>query len=230
MNILFVEHHSVERSGLADQIRALDYQVTACDTASAALAFYQQMFYPLILFHPELPDLEFGKFCRQIRTLKQGEYSMIVILADQAHPENIQAAIAAGADDYLTQPVKQELLQAQLTIIERQLKLKQALDALKLSQTYAGSIIESSLDMIIAVDYERRIVEFNKAAQENFGYRLEEVLGKHINMLYADETESITTSRTTIEQGRYVREIFNKRKNGEIFPCLLSASILRDAQ
>ena len=36
---------------------------------------------------------------------------------------------------------------------------------LELSQVFARSIIDSSLDMIIVIDERRRILEFNPAAQ-----------------------------------------------------------------
>ena len=107
---------------------------------------------------------------------------------------------------------------------------KQAEDALKASQDYARNIIDSSFDMIVAVDKDRRIVEFNKAAQEAFGYEPDEVLGKHIDILYADARQGLKINRTALEQGQRMDEILNKRKNGEVFPCFLSASVLRDAK
>jgi PAS domain S-box-containing protein len=102
--------------------------------------------------------------------------------------------------------------------------------ALRASQEYARSVIDSSLDMIITVTMDRRIVEFNRAAQATFGYDQESVVGKPVDMLYANQQEAITIHETTVAKGQCVQEIFNRRKNGEIFPALLSASVLRDAQ
>ncbi len=103
-------------------------------------------------------------------------------------------------------------------------------ERLKAAQEYAQSIINSSLDMIIAVDKNRNIIEFNKAAEETFGYNIKELLGKHVSILYADQEESNKVHKTTMEQSRYVQEIMNKRKNGEIFQSLLSSSVLRNAK
>lgn len=61
--------------------------------------------------------------------------------------------------------------------------------ALKVSQEYAQNIIDCSLDMIITVDMERRIVEFNQAAEKTFGYYRAEVIGQHVDLLYADPLE-----------------------------------------
>jgi len=107
---------------------------------------------------------------------------------------------------------------------------KRAEEALRASEEYARSVIENSLDTIITVDMERRIVEFNKAAQETFGYRAEEILGKHVDALYLDPQEGIDVHRTTVEQGQCLREVSALRKNSEVFPSLISASALRNAR
>ncbi len=107
---------------------------------------------------------------------------------------------------------------------------RRAQEALKTSQDYARSIIESSLDMVIAVDLDRNIIEFNKAAEETFGYKKEEVLGKHINILYADAAAGTSVNQTVDVNGRGVYEVLDKRKNGEIFPCLISSAILQNAR
>ncbi len=116
-----------------------------------------------------------------------------------------------------------------LTMIEDITERKQAEEALKTSQEYVRNLIDSSLDMIIAVDMERHIVEFNQAAEETFGYHREEVLGKHVDMLYANPQEGLMVHQITIQKGQCVREILDKRKNGQVFPCLLSASSLHNA-
>jgi PAS domain S-box-containing protein len=107
---------------------------------------------------------------------------------------------------------------------------RRAQEALKTSQDYAQSIIESSLDMVIAVNLDRNIIEFNRAAEETFGYKKEEVLGKHINILYADVAVGTTVNQTVDVNGRGIYEVWDKRKNGEIFPCLISSAILQNAR
>ena len=45
----------------------------------------------------------------------------------------------------------------------------------------AMNLVESSPDMIIAVDNDRKIIEFNAAAELIFGYQRKEIIGEHIN-------------------------------------------------
>ena len=99
---------------------------------------------------------------------------------------------------------------------------------LKRVQEYSRNLIESSLDMIISVDERHKIVNFNLAAQKIFGYSEEEILGKHIKILYANPSEELEVHKKIVRKGRFSGEILNKHKNGEIFPSFISASVLRD--
>ncbi len=106
---------------------------------------------------------------------------------------------------------------------------KQTQEALVESREYLENLVESSLDMIIATDVTRRIVQINHAAQTTLGYTREELLNSHVDMLYADPAESHSVHTTIEENGQFIGEITNRRKSGKTFPVLLSASILRDA-
>lgn len=98
------------------------------------------------------------------------------------------------------------------------------------AQDYAEILIDSSLDMIIGVDAQRRIMTFNPAAERTFGYRREEVLGKSVDLLYADPAEGAQIHSQTFSGGGFTGEIRNRRKSGEIFYSYLSASVMRDSQ
>jgi PAS domain S-box-containing protein len=101
-------------------------------------------------------------------------------------------------------------------------------EALTLSQAWARNIIDSSLDMVIVFDKARHIIEFNRAAQDAFGYGPGEVLGQSMDMLYLDRQVGEHLYATAMQHGRYVHEVSNRRKDGTQFASLLSASVLRD--
>ena len=115
-------------------------------------------------------------------------------------------------------------LQLQREIIERNKAEKDLLQA----QKYARSIIDSSLDMIVATDIDYNINEFNAAAESTFGYTKEEVLGKSISVLFSDEGEMAKVLKKINEQGSLANEIINKKKDGTFFISFLSASVLRN--
>lgn len=102
-------------------------------------------------------------------------------------------------------------------------------DAKRASQEFARNIIDSSIDMIIAVNWERKVIEFNRAAREAFGYSESEVLGQDMDKLYADPAEGRKIYEEVRQKARVRREIRCVRKNGEIFPVIMSSSELHDA-
>jgi len=107
---------------------------------------------------------------------------------------------------------------------------KQMEETLRASEQYAHNIINSSLDMIIATDHERLIVEFNRAATKVFGYDREEVIGKNVDMLYAVLDEGTLVSQIMLKEGVYAGEVTNKRKNGDQFTSYVSAAPLKDRE
>ncbi len=106
---------------------------------------------------------------------------------------------------------------------------KEAEHALRSSQEFLRNLVDSSLDMIIATDKDRHITEFNKAAEKCFGYRRDEVVGKPIDILYANPKDGSQISQSVIEKNGVVREVVNRRKSGDFFPCLLSAALILDS-
>ncbi|TAJ09264.1 MAG: PAS domain S-box protein [Nitrospirae bacterium] len=127
-------------------------------------------------------------------------------------------------------PEQSEALRLLSGQVVRKLEMRRLVAALQTSRAFAGNLIASSMDMIVAADKHRRIIEFNPAAEAAFGYRREEVLGQSVNILYADVGEGATVNAAVVGQERHMQEILNKRRSGELFPCLLSASVVRNPE
>ena len=98
------------------------------------------------------------------------------------------------------------------------------------SQRFARSLVDSSLDAIIAVDKESFITEFNPAASVRFGYEPSEVVGKHARMLYATEAEHARVKRELDEHGAFTGEVRNVDREGKGFISFLTSSRLYDEQ
>ena len=124
--------------------------------------------------------------------------------------------------------LNQKINQANLEVEKTNTELREKNVEIKEAQMRLHRIVESSLDMIIAVDADRKIAEFNMSAQQIFGYSIEEVFGKHIDMLYFDPGEGIKIDKSLKETGQFVGETVNKRKNGDVFTSFISASVLLD--
>src|SRR5262245_23852286 len=176
------------------------------------------------------PATESGpEFLRRLRA--QGLHTPVILLTDAGGYDLDLRAMQAGAADCLS---RSELSP---TLLERVVRyaIVRARDqaALRASESQARhmgetaqGLIESSLDIIVSVDLQRRVVEFNRAAEQAFGYARDEIVGQPVDRLYADAADGQRVYETIRETGRFEGEIVNRRKNEETFPATLSATWL----
>ncbi|GIX49666.1 MAG: hypothetical protein KatS3mg131_3877 [Candidatus Tectimicrobiota bacterium] len=119
---------------------------------------------------------------------------------------------------------------AMLLVLRDVTAYRRTLEALQAAKEYTENLIHSSLDIIVSVDRQRRITEFNRAAEQAFGYGKAEVLGKPVDLLYADAATAARIGEELARGGRFCGEVRNRRKDGSTFVSYLSASLLRDRQ
>ena len=117
-----------------------------------------------------------------------------------------------------------------IIILHDETERRQAENDLRSAREYAQNIIDSSLDMIITVGVDRKIVAFNRAAEAAFGYRREEIVGKPVSLLYADAEEEQRMMTTARENDSFIGEITNVDKNGNTFPSLVSVAFMKDKE
>ncbi|HYE95002.1 MAG TPA: PAS domain S-box protein [Rubricoccaceae bacterium] len=112
---------------------------------------------------------------------------------------------------------------------------KQAEAALREKDALKRGIVDSALDCIISIDSEGCILEFNPAAERTFGYRAEEVLGRHMADLIVPphlreaHTAGLARYRETGEGhvlGQRI-EVPAVRADGAEFPAELAIDVVR---
>jgi diguanylate cyclase (GGDEF)-like protein/PAS domain S-box-containing protein len=94
----------------------------------------------------------------------------------------------------------------------------------------AARVLEQSTDGIILTDADNHIVMVNAAFTEITGYQSDEVLGRDPRMLASGQHDQLFFAqmwKLLGEQGRWSGEIWNRRKNGEVYPQWLNLTALR---
>lgn len=105
---------------------------------------------------------------------------------------------------------------------------KAAEDQLRL----AANVFTHAREGIVITDAVGTIVNINKAFTQITGYQREEVIGKSTQILKSNCHEDdfyIAMLRSLVDQGYWIGEIWNRRKNGELYPEMLTISAVRDA-
>jgi diguanylate cyclase (GGDEF)-like protein/PAS domain S-box-containing protein len=95
----------------------------------------------------------------------------------------------------------------------------------------AAQVFENGLQAVIITDAQARIVRVNGEFTQLTGYTAEEAIGQTPAILKSgrhDATFYKAMWRALLDEGRWVGEIWNRRKNGEIFTILETVSTVRD--
>jgi PAS domain S-box-containing protein len=103
---------------------------------------------------------------------------------------------------------------------------KQFADKLNQSVQYSLSIINSSMDMIIATDKAGSIFEFNISAQQLFQYRKDEIIGRNLSYLFLPLENSINIYDETIKRSSFYAETMCVCKDGREFVAAVSFSVM----
>ncbi|WP_332671399.1 EAL domain-containing protein [Aromatoleum sp.] len=91
----------------------------------------------------------------------------------------------------------------------------------------AAAVIESTRDGVMITDLARRIVRVNRAWCEITGFSRDEVIGKTPQLLKSGLQDDAFYHRmwtSVARTGHWQGEIWNRRKNGELYPQWLSIS------
>jgi diguanylate cyclase (GGDEF)-like protein/PAS domain S-box-containing protein len=107
--------------------------------------------------------------------------------------------------------------------------LKQAQAQLRLT----SQVFESSQEGIVITDADNCLLSVNRAFTEITGYTREEVIGRDPNLLASGRQDKVFYEamwRAIRLQGYWQGEVWNRRKNGEVYPEWLSISAIRNAE
>src|SRR5471032_20461 len=97
----------------------------------------------------------------------------------------------------------------------------------------SSQVFEATQDAIVVTDRDARIVATNPAFTQISGYSAEEVVGQSVALLHAGEPDAKSfelMAQSIVKTGHWSGEILARRKNGDTYPGLLSASVVRDEQ
>lgn len=96
-----------------------------------------------------------------------------------------------------------------------------------------AKVFESAQEAMMITDENRRIVAVNRAFEEDTGFRAEEAIGENPSILRSDRHDGRffrDIFKSLEENGRWSGEIWNRRKNGEVFPCYQTITRMFDEQ
>jgi PAS domain S-box-containing protein len=183
MKILLVEEAAATRRRLTGLLEKQGHQVTTCDGLAQAKAALERDAFLLLILGSILPDENALYFCRKLRERDGGDGIFILMSADQAISADVKAALAAGANDYLTKPFQPDELALRLAVAENEIAkigARRKTDA-TLEETTArvNEIVDKTSEGFFALDREWNVTTANAKAEQALGLDRAQLLGKN---------------------------------------------------
>lgn len=222
ISVLFVENDAEIREQLARFLKRWVGTLYVAENGQEGLEVWRQYKPDVVVTDIMMPVMDGLKMAELIR---QENHSVPIIVASAfSDAKFLLKAIDLGIDKYVIKPINTALL---LQAIQKGAWMARA----EMEMQLASSVFDASSDAIMITDAGNFIIAVNAAFCEITGYREDEVIGltptilssgKHDADFYRNMWQRLE------ETGRWSGEIWNRRKNGEIYVEWLTLNTVKN--
>jgi PAS domain S-box-containing protein len=227
--IVVAEDSPEMRSYLERILRPLGV-VEAVSDGLQALELVRQRPPDLLLSDVLMPKLDGVGLLRAVREDPQTRDLPVVLLSARAAEEERIEGVTAGADDYIIKPFSTRELVAR---VGTQLALSRERKKSEANRAFQAGLLSRVHDAVVATDESLRVTYWNHAAEETFGWRADEAIGRAAEDLFQSEVVGRTRDDVTdqlLRAGHYEGEVVYHRKDGSSFFADVRSAVLKGAQ
>ena len=224
---LVVDDSKSARMMLQRLLSKINVNAEAVESAEEALRFLEKQQPDVIFMDHMMPGMDGLELAARIRNLPDTNDVQILVVTGRDESDSLEQALHAGANDYLEKPVSPQQLMVRLEIAKRNLELRESKKESERKGALMLRVFDNSMHGILITDRNNKIIYTNRAFSRITGFESDEALGQtpaflssgfHSEAFYKQLWESISN------HGGWKGEIWNKRKNGEIYPEWLEIS------
>ncbi len=230
--VLVVDDNSDNLGVATAFLKDAGYEVAVASSGPIALRRVERIEPHVILLDINMPEMDGFEVCRKLKQNIKTYDIPVLFMTAAADINSITTAFKVGAVDYIIKPVRKgELLARVLTQKEnyiykhqmgeevkiRTKKLEESKEELIRFRSFLYSIIDSMPSILMGVDLEGNITEWNKTAEKTTGINVGDAKGKALVDVYPHkiiEMENITKSIKNKEI--HVEQKIPHKSNGSI--------------
>jgi diguanylate cyclase (GGDEF)-like protein/PAS domain S-box-containing protein len=254
--VLIVEDTPASLKLLSDLLTEAGYYVRQAPNGELALWTAQSRPPELILLDVRMPGIDGFEVCRRLKASPELSQVPVIFLSAQHDTDDKVRGFELGAVDFIAKPFQAEEILARTDahvrlgraqkalaeeralleqrVAERTAELGREVEQRRANEEFlrlASQVFEATQDAIVVAGPDGRIVATNPAFTQISGYSAAEVLGRNVALLHAGDQDAswfAVMVQAVAKTGHWSGEILARRKNGDTYPGLLSASVVRD--
>ncbi|HZW02548.1 MAG TPA: response regulator, partial [Anaerolineaceae bacterium] len=176
LRILLAEDNPVNQKVAGQMLSRLGYRIESVANGQEVLAALERQEYDVVLMDIQMPEMDGLEATRRIRKRRpRSEGPYIVAMTAYAFQEDIDQAMRAGMDDYISKPVRTEVLQNLLAKVAQMhaapaggLDGDAAVDERVLQEMQAdlGDVVQEIIDSYLN-ETPRLLTELRRAVMDN---------------------------------------------------------------
>jgi CheY-like chemotaxis protein len=118
--VLIADDDATSRTRLASRVHRLGHAIATAESGTEAWDAFESTRPNLVVANCEMPGLDGLALCKRIRATVGDDCFIILVTARNA-TDDLQAAVAAGADDLLAKPVTSDQFRARVATARERL-------------------------------------------------------------------------------------------------------------
>ena len=206
MRTLIVEDDDATRALLVATARDRHHDAQAFADAESVWAFLSAETGPgafdLAVVDIGLPGQDGIAFCRQFRRHVAGRHAIILLVTADERAETLEAALDAGAHDYVIKPIERRRFAVRLAIAEQRslanATSRYSREALRESEHRFEAFMTNSPTLAFIKDAHGRFLYVNRRYLEIFGITESDVIGRTVHEIF-DESIAIPLLANDVE-------------------------------
>lgn len=255
--ILIVDDRPENLIALENVLEGIEVELIRALDGNAALKQALHHDFSLAILDVQMPEMDGYELAEILRKDRRAcKIPIIFLSAVYSDYSHVFKGYKSGAVDFLTKPYEPDILREKVKVflgldknrrhlerlaesrnaeleelnerLEAELEEKKKADE---QSKLSAQVFENVAESIIVCDPEGTIIYVNKACTSITGYSPEELLGKTPSVLRSNHHDKAFYAQmwgSLINTGQWQGEVWNRRKNGEVYPQWLNISSIKD--